>query len=180
MEEQIQAQTQTTQAENPPMQSTENPTAPTSVPAPSSEPAPPPVPPSEDEKFFAAFGYFGPLFIITLIAKPKSLYCRFHAVQSVVMFLTTLFVFVVLYLFPGIGSLLTLALFALYVLAMYRAYRGDLWAIPVISRLTGKVNVEALYKASGLAVSTISELKEKAEGLAEKVQEETQKDKEQK
>lgn len=124
------------------------------------------VSPDNDEKFFAALGYFAFLFVLPLIVKPKSSYCRFHARQSMILFLIAIVVLVILASIPLVGSLLTLALFAVYVLAIYKAYKGDLWEIPVISKFAGKVNVESLYGKAGLAVSSISGLKEKAQGLA--------------
>ncbi len=139
---------------------------PAAAPAEQTAPAKPVVTAEDDEKFFAALGYFGFLFIVPLIVKPKSAYCRFHARQSMVLFLSTIIVLIVLASSQMFGSLLTLALFALYVLAIYRAYKGDLWNIPLISQLAGKVNVDALYSKAGLAVSGISGLKEKAAGMA--------------
>ena len=65
-----------------------------------------------------------------------------------------------------IGSLLTLALFAVYILALYRAYKGDLWKIPGVSVFAAKVNVNKLYDTAGLAISNISGLKEKAQSAA--------------
>lgn len=127
----------------------------------------------EDEKFFSALGYFGPLFIIPLIVKPKSPYCKFHAKQSMVLFLIFIVVLVILAAIPWFGSIFTLVLFALYVLAIYRAYKGDMWNIPFVSNFAGKMNVEMLYNKAGLAVSGISGLKEKAENLAEKAGEAT-------
>lgn len=134
----------------------------------------PPAPQSvvpEDEKFFAALAYFGPLFILTLIVKPKSDFCKFHARQSMILLLIFVLFLMVLFAVPMIGSLMTFALFAVYVLAIYRAYKGDLWNIPLVSNFAGKMNIEALYNKAGLAVSGISGLKEKAEGLASKAAE---------
>ena len=121
----------------------------------------------DDEKFFAALGYFAFLFVVPLIVKPKSAYCKFHARQSMVLFLVSILVLVFLAATPMIGSLLTLALFAVYVLAIYKAYKGDLWAIPFVSKFAGKMDVEALYGKAGLAVSGISGLKDKAASMAE-------------
>lgn len=123
---------------------------------------------TEDEKFFAALGYFGFLFVIPLIVKPKSAFCRFHAKQSMVMFLAAIIVITVLATVPFIGSLLTLALFALYVVAVYRAYKGDSWNIPFISEFAGKMNVEAMYGKAGLALNSISGLKDKVQDLTAK------------
>ncbi|MBI2638620.1 hypothetical protein HYW83_03455 [Candidatus Peregrinibacteria bacterium] len=122
----------------------------------------------QDERFFAALGYFAFLFVVPLIVKPKSAYCKFHAKQSMVLFLITILVFMILFAIPWFGSLLTLAIFAVYILAIYKSYSGELWAIPVISKFAGKMNVEALYGKAGLAVGAISGLKDKAEGLAAK------------
>ena len=121
----------------------------------------------DDEKFFAALGYFAFLFVVPLIVKPKSAYCKFHARQSMVLFLVSILVLVFLAATPMIGSLLTLALFAVYVLVIYKAYKGDLWAIPFVSKFAGKMDVEALYGKAGLAVSGISGLKDKAASMAE-------------
>ena len=89
--------------------------------------------PAEDEKFFAALGYFGPLFVLPLIVKPQSPYCKFHARQSMVLFLIFILFLMVLFMIPWIGSLVTFALFAVYVLAIYKAYSGEMWSIPLIS-----------------------------------------------
>lgn len=125
----------------------------------------------EDEKFFAALAYFGPLFVATLVVKPKSAFCKFHARQSMVLFLIFILFLMVLFAVPLIGSLMTFVLFAVYVLAIYRAYKGDLWNIPLVSNFAGKMNIDSLYSKAGLAVSGISGLKEKAEGLAQKAAE---------
>lgn len=123
--------------------------------------------PESDERLFAAIGYVFFLFIIPLLVKPKSKYCKFHAQQSMVLFLTSIIVLIVLAAVPWIGSLLTLAIFAIYVLAIYKSYKGELWAIPLISKLAGKMNVETLYGKAGVAMSTISGMKEKAQDLAQ-------------
>lgn len=150
--------------------------APTPAAAPASTPAPvpeatPKLQVADDEKFFAALGYFAFLFIVTLVAKPKSAYCKFHAKQSMVLFLTTIVVLIVLAAIPLIGSLLTLALFAVYVLAIYRSYMGEMWQIPVVSSFSGKMDLEALYGKAGLAITTASGLKDKAGSLAGKATE---------
>lgn len=155
------------------------PAAPAPAPAPTSPPvaAPPEAQkqgPENDEKFFAAIGYFAFLFVIPLIVKPKSAFCKFHAKQSMVLFLMTFIVLIVLGSVPAVGSILTLALFAVYVLAIYKSYKGELWSIPIVSKWAGKMDVEALYKKTGVALNTISGLKEGAEGLAQKTTEAVQ------
>ena len=141
-------------------------------PAPETQPQPQTVPQVQadyDEKFFAAIGYFGPLFILTLIAKPKSAFCKFHAKQSMILLLVFFGVLIVLGVISRmIGSLLTLALFAVYVIAIYRAYMGDMWRIPLVSEFAGKMDVDALYGKAGVALTSISGLKEKAGSVADK------------
>lgn len=114
----------------------------------------------QDEKFFAALGYFGPLFVLPLLVKPKSAFCKFHAQQSMVLLLVTIFVFMVLFAIPWFGSLLTLIIFAIYVLAIYKAYSGEMWKIPLISKYADRVNVQTLYGKAGVAMSSIGGLKE--------------------
>jgi uncharacterized membrane protein len=132
------------------------------------EPTEPKLAVEQDEKFFAALAYVFIMFVVTLVAKPKSKYCKFHARQSMVLFLTSIVVLFVLAAIPWIGSLLTLGLFAVYILAIYRAYMGEMWNIPVVSTFAGKMDLDSLYGKAGLAVSTVSNLKEKAEGMATK------------
>lgn len=149
------------------------------APTPINPPANPPIPaavptpapagaPDYDEKFLAALGYFGPLFVIPLLAKPKSQYCKFHAKQSIALFIISILVLIVLASVPMIGSLLTLALFAVYVLAIYQSYNGKAWAIPLVSVFAGKIDLNALYGKAGVALNSISGLKESAAGLADK------------
>jgi len=127
---------------------------------------PAPGSPDNDEKFFAAVGYFSFLFVVPLILKPKSEYCKFHAKQSIALFLISIAVLFVLALIPSIGSIFTLGLFALYVIAIFRAYKGELWKIPMISNFAGKIDMNALYGKTGSTLGVISGLKEKASDMA--------------
>lgn len=144
------------------------PVAPTAPVQPAEQPTEPKLAVEQDEKFFAALAYVFVLFVVTLVAKPKSKYCKFHARQSMVLFLVSIVVLFVLAAVPLVGSLLTLALFAVYILAIYRAYMGEMWAIPVVSSFAGKMDLDTLYGKAGLAVSTVSNLKEKAGDMASK------------
>lgn len=160
--------------QTPPSSSPAAPAGPSSAPPAGLSPATPsgaqPAAPAveQDEKFFAALGYFAFLFVVPLIVKPKSEYCKFHAKQSMVLFLITIVTFMILFAIPWFGSLLTLAIFAVYILAIYKSYSGELWAIPVVSKFAGKMSVEALYGKAGLAVGALSGLKNTAQGLAQK------------
>lgn len=122
---------------------------------------------SSDERFFAAMAYFGPLFVFTLVVKPKSDFCRFHSRQSMVLFLITFFVLVMLLSISWLGSLLTLSLFAAYILCIYNAYHGILFKLPIVSELAGKINIESLYGKAGVAISAVNNLKDKAADAAQ-------------
>jgi uncharacterized membrane protein len=134
--------------------------------APSPPPASPSVPQaaSPDERIFAAVAYLAFLFVVTLVAKPKSEFCKFHARQSMILFLITIIVLVVLAIIPWFGSLLTLALFALYVLSMYRAYQGEMWKIPIIGDVASAINIDEIFGKAGL-------VREKAEHIAQQASE---------
>ncbi|MFA4814763.1 MAG: hypothetical protein WC868_05700 [Bacteroidales bacterium] len=93
---------------------------------------------TQNERLFAALGYFSFLFVIPLLLKRKSLYCKFHALQSMLLFFSSIVVLIALAVVPSLGSLLTLGLFGFYVVAIYRAYTGDLWKMPLIGNFTAK------------------------------------------
>ncbi len=93
---------------------------------------------TQNEKFFAALGYFSFLFVIPLLFKRKSLYCKFHALQSMLLFCSSIIVLVVLAIVPSLGSIITLVLFGFYVVAIYRAYKGDTWKMPLIGGFAAK------------------------------------------
>ncbi len=165
-----------TPAPNPPANTPAPATAPKAVPvATGSAPAVTPVTVENDEKIFAVIGYLAFLFVVPLLVKPKSKFCQHHAKQSMVMFLLFIIVLVVLAAIPMVGSIFTLGIFALYILAIYRAYRGDMWNIPVISSISGKIDVSTLYVKGGLNVAQLSQLKDKAAQLGSKMTETVQK-----
>lgn len=143
------------------------------VPAASLAPASPEV--LADERIFAVIGYLAFLFVIPLVVKPKSKFCQHHAKQSMVMFLLFILVLVLLAAIPWLGSIFTLAMFALYILAIFRAYRGEFWNIPVISSLAGKIDVSTLYEKGGISMENIKAFKEQAQKLGSKVTESVQK-----
>ncbi len=95
------------------------------------------------ERFLGVLAYLGPLFVAPFV-KPKSPFCRFHANQGFVFFIT---LFVVLIL-SGLSWILSLLLVVGYlgvmVYAMYMAYQGKMWKIPVLSEIAEKINIVKL------------------------------------
>ena len=126
-------------------------------------------PPESDEKIIATIGYLAFLFVVPLIVKPKSKFCQHHAKQSMILFFVTIIVLVFLAVTPLFGSVFTLALFALYILSLYRAFSGDYWKIPVIGTFSDKINLEGLYGKAGISASSLTALKEKAAEAAKQM-----------
>lgn len=95
---------------------------------------------SSQEKMLGAMAYFGPFFVAPFL-KPKSAFCRFHANQGFVFFLM---LFVVLIL-SSLSWILSLLLFVAYLAgmlyAMFQAYQGMMWKIPLLSDIAVKVNI---------------------------------------
>lgn len=92
-----------------------------------------------DEYILSVLGYLGFLFVLPLLVKPKSSYCKFHALQSVFMFFLAVLVLVILAIVPLLGSLLTLAIIVLYIIVIISALMGKLWKVPLIGFLVNKL-----------------------------------------
>ncbi len=107
------------------------------------------------ERVFATIGYVGPLFVLPLVAQPKSDYCKFHARQSMALLAIFFLQLIVLVAIPLLGSLLTFALFAAYILCMYNAYMGKMWKIPVVGAIAQKIDFDAFL---GKATATVAHM----------------------
>ncbi|MBI5755219.1 DUF4870 domain-containing protein [Candidatus Peregrinibacteria bacterium] len=98
---------------------------------------------SSQEKLLGVLAYLGPFFVAPFV-KSKSSFCRFHANQGFAFFLT---LFVVLIL-SGISWILSLLLFLAYLAvmlyAMFQAYQGLMWKIPVLFDIASKINIMQL------------------------------------
>ncbi|PIQ77076.1 hypothetical protein COV82_06445 [Candidatus Peregrinibacteria bacterium CG11_big_fil_rev_8_21_14_0_20_46_8] len=144
------------------------PAAPAPAPAAPQETKPAASKASEQDTMMAAVSYIGPLFLLTMIARPKNKFCIFHARQSMVLFGISFAVMMVLAIIPLIGSMLTLALFALYVLAIFRAFNGESWKIPVVADFAEKIDVQKIFGAAKTSMQGIQGMKEAASGQMEK------------
>lgn len=125
--------------------------------------------PETDEKIIAVIGYLAFFFVVPFIVKPKSKFCMLHAKQSAIMFFLTIIVLMVLVGIQWLGSILTLALFALYIIALYRSAVGDYWKIPVIGNIAEGIHPEALYIKAGISAESLQALKDKATQAAGQV-----------
>lgn len=103
---------------------------------------PPPLPGDTDDidrnRIFAVLGYFGILFVVPLLAAPRSRFARYHANQGIILFIAMcvavagpLVPFVGLILIP-VHLILWLALFVLFVMGIVHAAAGEYKPLPVI------------------------------------------------
>ena len=98
----------------------------------------------QDDKILSAISYISIACLLPLVLKPKSESCQFHGKQGLILFIFSIIILFILAIFPGLGLLLFLAYFALCVLAVYRAYNGEKWEIPVISIIAKQINLNKL------------------------------------
>jgi uncharacterized membrane protein len=76
--------------------------------------------------------------IIFLVIEKENTTVRFHAVQSIVVFGVFTILEVAIGWIPVIGWIVGAAAFILWVLLMYRAYRGEKWSLPVAGPIAEK------------------------------------------
>jgi len=99
---------------------------------------------AEKEKGFkketaGAFTYvLGPITGIFFLVTSKDPFVRFHAMQSIVVFIA-LFVVqwilgITIILFP-LSALIGLVTFALWLILIYKAWQGEEWEVPVLGKV---------------------------------------------
>jgi len=104
----------------------------------------------EQNKVLALLAYIGPLFLVPLLAAPKSPYARFHTNQGIVLFIANVavniavgIVSVILGAIIGflgtlislVGTLASLAFFVLAILGIVNAWTGKAKELPVIGTI---------------------------------------------
>lgn len=112
---------------------------------------------AQDERILSTIGYISILCFLPLAFKPKNAYCQFHGKQALIMAAIGFFVLLFFAAVPLIGIFILLGFITLDLYAMYQAYSGISWKIPVIGDLTniisgganlGKIVSEAAQKAA--------------------------------
>lgn len=96
----------------------------------------------EENKVFALFSYLSFLFIIPLIAKPDSRYCKFHVNQGIILCIVNVIVSAVssallrinLVNLSYITSVLDLIMLAYTVYGIYNAVTGNAKELPLIGK----------------------------------------------
>ncbi|EKD64215.1 MAG: hypothetical protein ACD_51C00046G0004 [uncultured bacterium] len=121
---------------------------------------------TQEERILSALAYMSVAFIIPLILKPDSKVCQFHARQGAGMFALCILVLIMLIAMPILGTLLFLGFFGLSVLAIYKAYIGDQWKIPVIGEFAGKVDLNKFITPTTPSASKKTEKVEKKDEQA--------------
>ncbi len=108
---------------------------------------------SNDSNLWGAIAYFAGLLtgVIAYLAKPEDKYVKHHAVQSILLSIAYVVVAVVLGILtavlgvaiPLVGAIIGVGLYGLYYLAvlalwlwcMWKAYKGEKFTLPVIGNL---------------------------------------------
>ncbi len=93
----------------------------------------------QQNKIMAVLAYFGPLFLIPLLAAPNSPYARFHANQGLVLFILDAICGVVAGIISRIpivggiiGGVLGLIIFILAIIGIVNAASGKAQELPII------------------------------------------------
>lgn len=100
--------------------------------------------PSGEEMVFAVLSYIPVVNLIPLLIKRDDDFVHFHAKQGLIIFLVWIVIWVISKLpFIGwfFGSLLSLALFIVCIVAIVKVLMGETWEIPVVSKYADKLKV---------------------------------------
>ncbi len=101
----------------------------------------------EDNKLWASLAYVSVLSLVVLFTKKDSKYAQEHAKQGTVLFIVEVAWWVIsaipfLWIITiPLGFLWGLLVLCVSLYAMYNAWNGKLWEIPVIGQFRSKVNV---------------------------------------
>ncbi len=74
--------------------------------------------------------------LIFFLVEPKNKFVRFHAVQSIALTVVLMVIYIILFIIPVIGwiisMLLGIAVFVLWIILMLRAYQGKMYKLPIV------------------------------------------------
>jgi len=96
----------------------------------------------EEGRVLAAVGYLGILFVLPLALMPRNRFCKAHAKQALVLFITASLASMLSCFgtFFG-GGMLALLAFILSVVGLINAAQGKLWKIPGVWDIAHKINI---------------------------------------
>lgn len=80
--------------------------------------------------------------VIFFIIEKESKFVRFHALQSILIFIVVMIIFAILRVIPVLGWLVSIVLtpvvVILWIILMLRAYKGDMWKLPIVGDMAEK------------------------------------------
>lgn len=98
--------------------------------------------PSLVSEFAAPFSYIlGPITGLFFLVISKDDFVKFHARQSVVVFSVLIVLQIILGLIPYLSRLiplLTILIFVLWLVLIYKAWLGDRWEVPVLGDMANR------------------------------------------
>ncbi len=98
----------------------------------------------EENKAIAFLSYLGILFLIPLLAKPKSKFCVHHAKNGLILFIAWLIIAAVS-IVPFLGWLIAflgaIVLFIYCIVGIIKALQGEFWEMPFLGQYTKHFNL---------------------------------------
>ncbi len=80
--------------------------------------------------------------LIFLLIEKESQFVRFHAIQSIASFVVLWVAYIILWFIPVIGWIinifLAIGMFILWIVCMYKAYKGQMFKLPIVGNFAEK------------------------------------------
>jgi uncharacterized membrane protein len=94
----------------------------------------------EENRAVAYLSYIGILFLVPLLAKPESKFCKFHAKQGLVLTLGWVAGGFLMFLF-GLGALIHLAVLIFSIIGLVNVSNGEFKKLPLVGDWAEKFNL---------------------------------------
>ena len=86
------------------------------------------------------FGWISGL--IFLLIEKESKFVRFHAIQSIAIYVVLFVIYLIFWFIPFIGWIINIfvgiAMFVLWIVLMYKAYQGEKFKLPIVGNFAEK------------------------------------------
>lgn len=100
----------------------------------------------QQNKALAIIGYLGILFLVPMLAAPKSQFAQFHARQGMILFIAEVILFVLVWILTfvtlGLGAILMPIAWIISIiwaiLGIVNASKGEMKELPVIGKFAGQ------------------------------------------
>lgn len=104
---------------------------------------------TDEEKFLSAMCYLPMGFILAMVTKPKSPFCKFHTKQGLALFLISIAAIIFLAILSlFMGSFLVifylLAYIVIAILGALHAIKGEMWPLPLIAQFLPRVDLDKI------------------------------------